>query len=231
MMSIHDPNPTSRLSRRDALTMGVAAAGGLAGAIIGGCAAPGAGGSSTVPGMRSLDSVTALGPPGADLSRNVIRTIEDIIKAQGMYSNGVLSIEIDRDDISGVTLHGVPILPSFEINGSLNFQCLGGDDVAMNSDRALKASELDPFIDQLIAHDIVFQAEHQHFYDFSPLVWFIHFRATGDATRIARGIKAALNVTSTPFPQKPPSNPKTPLPAEESATSWARPLQSEPMAS
>lgn len=43
----------------------------------------------------------------------------------------------------------------------------------------------------------------------------IHFRATGDAVDIARGMKAAFNVTSTPFPQKPASNAKSPLPSAE----------------
>jgi len=39
-----------------------------------------------------------------------------------MVSNGVFSIEIDRDDITNVTLRGVPILPAFELSGSLNFR-------------------------------------------------------------------------------------------------------------
>jgi hypothetical protein len=85
----------------------------------------------------------------------------------------------------------------------------------MNSDMALKPSEIDLFIDRLLAHDITFQAEHQHFYDLSPMVWFIHFRAVGDPITIAKGVKAALNVTSTPFPQVSPSHPTTPLPADE----------------
>lgn len=143
--------------------------------------------------------------------------IEDIIQAQGMYSNGVFSIEIDRDDITDVTLRGVPILPSFQINGTLYFQKIGdgGSRVILNGDMALKASEIDAFIDQLLKHNLVFQAEHQHFYDFSPMVWFIHFRAVGDGLEIARAVKAALNTTSTPFPQTSPSNPTTPLPVAE----------------
>jgi len=141
--------------------------------------------------------------------------IENIIQAQGSYSNGVYSIEIDREDIQDVTLNGVPILPSFQIDGSLNFQEISESKWMMNSDMALKASEIDPFIDQLLAHDIVFQAEHQHFYDFEPDVWFIHFRRYGDPIQTAKGIKAALNVTSTPFPQTMPSNPTTPLPADQ----------------
>lgn len=88
-----------------------------------------------------------------------------------MFSDGVFSIDIDRNDIDNVTLHGVPIKPSFEINGTLYFQKLDDETVMMNSDLALKAEELDPLIDQLLAHDIVFQAEHQHFCDFDPLVW------------------------------------------------------------
>ena len=139
--------------------------------------------------------------------------IEDIIQAEGMFSDGVFSIEIDRNDINYVTLHGVPIKPSFQINGTLVFQKLGDEAIIMNSDMALKADEIDPFIDQLLSHNIVFQAEHQHFYDFDPPVWFIHFRKKGDPIEIARGVKAALDVTSTPFPQAPPSNPTTPLPA------------------
>ena len=143
------------------------------------------------------------------------KAIEDIIQAEGMFSDGVFSIEIDRNDIPNVTLHGVPIKPSFEINGSLYFQKLDDETVITNSDLALKAEEIDPFIHQLQLHEIVFQAEHQHFYDFDPLVWFIHFRKKGDPIEIAHGIKAALDATSTPFPQTLPKNPKTPLPAEE----------------
>jgi hypothetical protein len=148
--------------------------------------------------------------PPAGLAR-----VESILDAQGKMTHGLLSIEIDRRDITNVTLHGVPIKPDFQINGDIFFQPLGNGRVVMNADLPFKADELDPFIDQILAHDIVFQAEHQHLYDFSPMVWFIHFRAAGDAEQIARGIKAGLNVTSTPFPQKLPVNPTTPLPAKE----------------
>ncbi len=211
------------VSRRKALAVGISVAGGFAGAALAGCASPGVGMGGALPqtsgsssgGGTAMSAVQGAGVPRVFLSRNTIQQIQQIIQAEGMTSNGVFSIEIDRDDIPNVTLRGVPILPANQINGTLNFQCLGGDRVAMNSDMALKANEIDRFIDQLISHDIIFQAEHQHFYDFSPLVWFIHFRATGDALQIARGIKAALNVTSTPFPQTSPKNPKTPLPAEE----------------
>ncbi len=185
-------------TRREALFAGA----GLAGLRIGATAATGVLGATR---LRARASQTSA----------FWDAVEDIIQAQGMFSNGVFSIEIDRNDINYVTLHGVPIKPSFEINGTLYFEKLSDDTVIMNSDLALKPEEIDPFIDQLLSHEIVFQAEHQHFYDFDPLVWFIHFRKKGDPLEIARGVKAALDVTSTPFPQTLPSNPTTPLSADQ----------------
>jgi hypothetical protein len=153
--------------------------------------------------------------PWSPLSPDTVQEIQRIIQAEGMVSDGVLSIDIDRDDIPDVRKDGLPIKPSFQIHGTLVFQGIGQGRVAMNGDMALKANEIDGFIDQLIAHKIIFQAEHQHFYDLSPMVWFVHFRMFGDPITIARGVKAALDVTSTPFPQTSPQNPTTPLPADE----------------
>ena len=189
------------MNRRQALALGGSVAGGLV--------------AATSFGMHAAKAQTSSVSGASPFWESTIREIEHIIQAQGMVSNGVFSIGIDRNDIPNVTLRGVPIKPAFEINGDLNFQDLGGGRAVMNSDLALKAHELDPFIDQLLLHDIVFQAEHQHFYDFDPLVWFIHFRAAGNAVDLAKAVKAALNVTSTPFPQTLPKNPTTPLPAKE----------------
>ncbi|MBV9233535.1 MAG: DUF1259 domain-containing protein [Candidatus Eremiobacteraeota bacterium] len=206
---------SSTISRRRLLTIGAGAAGGFAGAAIAGCTMPGGGlggptfqsGPNARGGFQNFE--------GATFSSDLQHQIESIINAKGTVTNGALQIQIDRNDIRNVELRGVPILPSFEINGQLNFQSLGGTRVLMNSDLCLEREEIDPFIDQLLRHNIIFQAEHQHFYDFVPIVFFIHFRALGDAITIARGVKAALNVTSTPFPQAPPKHPHTPLPVAE----------------
>ncbi|HWD40182.1 MAG TPA: DUF1259 domain-containing protein [Fimbriimonas sp.] len=154
---------------------------------------------------------------GGSLTPSQAKAIEDIIQAEGSFSNGVFSIELDREDISSVKLHGVPILPSFEINGTLSFERIGYDRVFLNGDMCLKSTEINSFIDVLIAQDIKFQAEHQHFYDFYPMVWFIHFRAEGEVEQVAHKVKAALDTTSTPFPQKMPKNPTTLLPADQLA--------------
>lgn len=60
-----------------------------------------------------------------------------------MFSDGVFSIEINRDDIDNVTLHGVPNKLSFEINGTSYVQELERNTVIVNSDVALKGEEID----------------------------------------------------------------------------------------
>lgn len=141
--------------------------------------------------------------------------IESIVQAKGKVSNGVFSVPLPRKDLGNITLHGHPILPSFQINGTLVFQKAHSGKIMLNADMCLKADELDPFIHALVTHDITFQAEHQHLYNLSPLVWFIHFRGMADARTLAQNVKAALNKTSTPFPIALPPHPTTHLPADQ----------------
>jgi hypothetical protein len=146
-----------------------------------------------------------------------VSQMESILQAQGSVIQGVLSVEIDRTDIGTISLHDyatgqdIPIKPSFEVNGDLTFQPIGDDQAFFNGDIALKPNEVDPVIDTILSNNLVFQAEHQHFYDFQPPVWFIHFRGKGDPLTLAREVHNVLKATSVPLPQAPPSNPKTPL--------------------
>jgi hypothetical protein len=106
----------------------------------------------------------------------------------------------------------VPIKPSFEINGTFAFQPLGKGKAFMNADLPLKSSEVNRFIDALLRNGFTFQAEHQHMYDFRPIVWFIHLRSVGNPVSLAhRAYLAIHEATSTPFPQAPPPHPTTPL--------------------
>jgi hypothetical protein len=139
--------------------------------------------------------------------------LEHILRTDGTWSNGVLQFEYERDDLSVTGPHGIRFRPAFEVNGTFFFQSLGHGRAIMNGDAALLGHELNPFIDALLAHGLVFQAEHQHFFDLDPMVWFIHTRGIGDPLQIARGIRAAIATTATPLPQHSPANPTTPLDA------------------
>lgn len=187
------------ISRRHALALG----GGAATALILGPAgsavasAPGTDGAETSAARASLPA----------------KKMEAILQAKGTVMNGVLSIGLDRTDIGTVSLRGIPIKPAFEVNGSLNFQPVGAK-AFFNGDLPLKNNEINRFIDTILANGMVFQAEHQHFYDFDPPVWFIHWRGFGEPLKLARAVHNVLKSTSTPLPQEPPSKPRTPFNAD-----------------
>jgi len=165
-------------------------------------------------GCRETPTSGSFDPPPSDAPLPV-KSIEDIIQAQGDTANGVLEITIERTDIGNVQGVGfigdsVTFTPSFEIHGDIFFQPLGGDTAFLNGDMALKQSEVDPFIKALLNSGLVFQAYHQHF-PMNPQIWFVHFRGKCNPIKLAKAVKAALNVTSTRFPQTLPQNPTTPL--------------------
>ena len=133
------------------------------------------------------------------------------LQLKGSMSNGVLGYSYDRTDITNVTLRGVPIEPSFEINGDMDFQPLGGGKAFLNGDLPVTATDMDRTVSAIVGSGLTFQAEHQHFYDFSPMVWFLHLRGRGSALDLARKVHRVLEAASMPLPQVPPANPKTPF--------------------
>jgi uncharacterized protein DUF1259 len=188
------------ISRRKALGIG----GGLAAGLV--AAGP----------LASARAARKAKPPsaqayGSTAGKLPVTKMEAILEAEGSVSEGVLKVEVEREDIGTVQLKGVPITPAFEINGSLNFQPIGREEAFFNGDLALKPSEVDPFIDAILRNGQFFQAEHQHFYDFEPPVWFIHWRGRGEPLALAQATRDILAATSIPLPQTSPKNPKTPL--------------------
>jgi hypothetical protein len=138
--------------------------------------------------------------------------IQQIVQAQGTVTNGVLSIDIERQDIGDVAGPlGVTFTPAFEVDGTLTFQPLGDGKAFFNGDVALKPEETNSVIDAIVANGLIFQAFHQHYIETSPNVWFIHFRGEGDPLQLARGVYNVLKATATPLPQTMPANPTTPL--------------------
>lgn len=193
-----EPPSTSSVSRRNLLR-----AGGLAGGL--------AAGAPLFAGVSSAEAQVRGPAAEASATSLPVSEIEDILRATGTVSNGVLNIEIDRDDLPNVRKHGVPVKPSFEINGNLCFQAGPAGGIMMNGDLAFKDSELNPAIDAMIKHGITWQAQHQHLFDLDPMVWFMHMRARGPARTVAEGLASVLAVTSTPLPQAPPAHPRTSL--------------------
>ena len=144
--------------------------------------------------------------------------IEKIIEAKGEVHDAILDIELPRKDIGKVQgPDGMTLTPDFGVSGELLFQSTPDGKAFLNGDIPLREKEVNPFIDALLTHGLVFQAYHQHL-PTTPQVWFVHFRGTGDPLELANSIKAALKKTALPFPlEAPPKNPKSPLDSERLA--------------
>lgn len=69
-----------------------------------------------------------------------VKQIETIEQAQGDYSSGVLSIDIDRDYRLPTGPGGVKFKPGFEIVHELYFQMLSSSTAMFNGDVAVKAA-------------------------------------------------------------------------------------------
>lgn len=194
---------TGQTGKSDVTRRSLLRAGGIAGGLVAG--APLLGGVS-----GAASGTVGIPGGGAPAGTLPVAEIEGIIRAQGSVSDGVLNIEIDRDDLPDVKKYGVPVKPGFEINGNLCFQAAPGG-VMMNGDLSLKPAELNPAIDAMIRHGLTWQALHQHLFGLSPMVWFMHMRMHGPAKAVAEACAAVLAATSTPLPQAPPKKPATPL--------------------
>lgn len=139
------------------------------------------------------------------------KQIEEILRSDGRFSDGVLSFSQDRKDLKVMGPDGIHFKSAWEVNHEFAFQSPGKDKALVNGELALLAKEANPIIDQFIKHGLQFQAFHQHFFDLSPQIFHIHFRGIGNPLELARAVAAVVAVTGTPLPQKSAANSKTPL--------------------
>lgn len=119
--------------------------------------------------------------------------IEKIIGAKGSMGGGVFHIVVPRGDVH-IKMMGVDIPGAMGMNTPLNFQ-IDGDKAAINGDFMLLGSEVNPVIKALRANGIEIASLHNHMLDEQPMVYFMHFWAHDDALKLAKGLRAALDLT------------------------------------
>src|ERR1700682_1192725 len=108
-------------------------------------------------------------------------SVMKILGKQGDFKDGVLKINIPRNDLK-VTTDGIATPTPF---GDANAEVAG--DVAMLS------SEVTPVLKALRANGLNVVAIHHHMTGTQPTVYFLHYWGTGPAEKLATGFKAALN--------------------------------------
>jgi hypothetical protein len=115
--------------------------------------------------------------------------------ATGKVNGGVFQVSVPRRET--IREGGREVPASMGVATAINFQPSGGGRAAITGDFVLLASEVNPVIQALEGNGIEVTALHSHLLDEQPRLFFMHFWANGDAMKLARGLRAALDRTAT----------------------------------
>jgi Domain of Unknown Function (DUF1259) len=117
--------------------------------------------------------------------------ISQTLGAHGKANSGVYQISVPRAET--VTLDGMEVPPAMGVATAINFQAIGATTAAATGDFVLIASEVNPVLRTLRANGIAVTALHSHMLNETPRLLFMHFWGEGDALKVARGLRAALD--------------------------------------
>ena len=130
-------------------------------------------------------------PPTIDLDT---AAIDSALQAKGTINGGVYQFNIPRAE--SISEAGMAIPPSLGTAIAINFQPTGGGKAAITGDFVLLGKEVNPVLKALRDHGIEVTALHSHMIDDSPHLFFMHFWANDDVTKLAQGLRAALDLAN-----------------------------------
>ena len=152
-------------------------------------------------------------PPGNILPQ---KKIEAIFDRAGEMKSDVLKIGFPRTDLH-VTLDGVTLKPSLALSTWAAFKPVGNEAIVLG-DIVLKEREIKQVESKLKERGFEITAFHNHLAGEKPKVMYMHFMGKGNAEQLARNLKEALRLTSTPLKASKDTNSEG---AEEAGTAEA----------
>jgi hypothetical protein len=120
--------------------------------------------------------------------------IDSALQAKGTINGGVYQFNIPRAEM--ISEGGMAIPPSLGTAIAINFQATGGGKAAITGDFVLLGKEVNPVLKAMRNNGIEVTALHSHMIDDSPHLFFMHFWANDDLTKLIQGLRAALDLTN-----------------------------------
>ncbi|MFL6603562.1 MAG: DUF1259 domain-containing protein [Steroidobacteraceae bacterium] len=117
--------------------------------------------------------------------------IEKALGYKGNANGGVYQFSIPRAESISEGSMSVP--PAMGTAIAINFEPTGSGKAAITGDFVLLGREVNPVLKALRQHGIEVTALHSHMIDDSPHLFFMHFWANDDATKLAQGLRTALD--------------------------------------
>jgi Domain of Unknown Function (DUF1259) len=123
------------------------------------------------------------------------KAIEQAIGRSGRDAGGgVFQVSVPRAE--ALTEMGQPLLPAMGVVTAINFQPTSDGKAAITGDFVLIDKEVNAVAKTLKQHGIDVTAIHNHHLMETPRLFYMHFWANDDATKLAQGLKAALDQTN-----------------------------------
>lgn len=145
--------------------------------------------SGTPLGQAVASAGSAAGGPEIDQKQ-----VEAALGRTGRLNNGILQVSVARAE--KITENGMELLPAMGVSTALNFQPTGDGKAAITGDFVLIGREVNPVAKALRGHGIQVTAVHNHALGDNPRLFYMHFWANDDAVKLAKGLKAALDLTN-----------------------------------
>jgi Domain of Unknown Function (DUF1259) len=122
------------------------------------------------------------------------RPIEQALGQSGRdVGGGVFQVTVPRSE--AITEMGVPLLPAMGVVTVLNFQPTSEGKAAITGDFVLIDKEVNAVARALRQHGIDVTAIHNHGLMDTPRLFYMHFWGNDDPTKLAQGLRAALDQT------------------------------------
>jgi len=128
-------------------------------------------------------------------------------KKGAMQPGNVYKFTMPRTDMK-VTLDGVQLQPGFALGTHVEFLPMG-DMVMYMGDLVLGTDEIEPVMKKLLDGGVDVAGIHNHIIRETPNVMYMHIMGTGDPTKVAGAIHAALALSKTPFDAPAAGTPPT----------------------
>src|SRR5262249_16867918 len=148
--------------------------------------------------MKKVIALTKTPPPAQPAANATLdldtAAIDQILGNKGKVNGGVYQVGVPRAE--KISEGGMQIPGSMGLATALNFQPTGQGKAAITGDFVLLGSEVNPVIKTLRQNAIQVTGLHSHMLDEEPRLFFMHFWANENATKLAKGLRAALDQTN-----------------------------------
>jgi Domain of Unknown Function (DUF1259) len=162
------------------------------------------------PSMRWMLLALVLSTSSAAYADNTpplnIGGIAKAMGREGTLSGDMYKVSFPRSDLT-VKVGNVVIKPALALTAWAAFM-KSGDAAVTYGDLVLLEDEINPVISKLEQQGIELSALHNHLLHETPRIMYIHFMGRGDEVAMAKGLRDAIALTTTPLVSTPsPSSP------------------------